>query len=169
MEPLRDLAEQLGTDDYCRYTKEGGYPLYQDGRFQRWLKSAELLEVGLRVPSRQQTMIATFDDQPTRILYFADDINVARRTMKELRLPHSWSTNLGEKVFYCFREELSHGLDAVNSDPVAMETIVVPGKEGQFKQVLRKLMTIYRITEENAQAAALNMALSGEASNLDWY
>ncbi|MBI2548961.1 hypothetical protein HYW21_06435 [Candidatus Woesearchaeota archaeon] len=138
---LKALFDILNDPVYCRYTDAGKYSVEEGGHLIT-LNPRELLEVGRSHP-REQVMIAYFGETPTRVLYVGEDSLSMQRTLDDLRLPTSWSSNLGEKVFYLFRVHLRD----INQGPVCSEQQVAEGKERQFELVLRRLIDIYRRSE----------------------
>lgn len=146
----------FNNSEYCRFTENGTYPAKKGGCIVA-LSPKELLEVGRNYPSREQIMIAYFGELPTRVLYFGEDANSMRKTLDDLRLPNSWPSNLGEKVFYLFKGHLG-GI----TGSVSLEQQVISGKEHQFGLVLKKLIDIYRASEQTRFHAAENATLSGE-------
>lgn len=154
---LKNLFDKLNDSVYCRFTEDGIYPTKEEYHSVE-LTPKELLEVGRTYPRREQVMIACFGETPTRILYFGEDANSMKRTLDDLRLPNSWPSNLGEKVFYLFKGHLRD----IDSGPVSLEQQVVSGKEHQFELVLKKLIEVYRASEQNKFYTAENTTLSGE-------
>ncbi|MFA6088345.1 MAG: hypothetical protein WC755_00645 [Candidatus Woesearchaeota archaeon] len=141
---LWDLFNRLEKSEYCRYTKDGKYYIEEENKIIT-LKPQELLEIGRTYPSREQVMIAYFDDDlPTRVLYFGENANMMQKTLDKLKLPKSWPSNLGEKVFYLFKGHL----EFINSGPVSLEQQVVSGIEHKFESIIKKLIDIYRTSEQ---------------------
>ncbi len=137
MGKLKDIYERLKTA-HCRYSRDKAYPTFEDGRPVE-LTPSEMLEVGRGLP-REHLFVAYFGDSPTRIAYAGEDVNSMLKTIEELRLPSSWPSNLGEKIFFRFRTHLRK----IESGPVHLEEQVVPGKEHQLEFVLRKLIRVYQ-------------------------
>ena len=101
MGTLKNLFDKLNDSEYCRFTENGIYPTEEGNRIVE-LRPKELLEIGRTYPLREQVMIAYFGETPTRVLYFGESTNSMKKTLNDLRLPNSWPSNLGEKVFYLF-------------------------------------------------------------------
>jgi hypothetical protein len=160
MGELKSLFDKLADLDYCRYSENGKYPV-EDGDNVIELTPKELLEVGKSYPAKEHIMIAYFGDEPTRVLYAGQNVISMKKTISDLRIPNSWPSNIGEKVFYLFR---SH-LEAIHSGSICLEQKVISGKEHQFGLVLKKLVALYRKSEEKAYAAALKSTLSGEITS----
>lgn len=145
MGALRNLADLLGESEYCVYSNTESYLSLEDNQIIR-LKPKELIKVGMIIPVKEQVLISCFDDLPTRVVYVGEDVEHMRKTVEKLRLPRSWSTNLGEKVFCLFNGHLKY----INSGPpVFLEYKVVSGKEHQFRVVLRKLIDMYKKEQES--------------------
>ena len=157
MGTLKNLFDNLNDSEYCRFTENGIYPTEEGNRIVE-LRPKELLEIGRTYPLREQVMIAYFGETPTRVLYFGESTNSMKKTLNDLRLPNSWPSNLGEKVFYLFGGHL----EDINSGPVSLEQQVISGKEHQFGLVLEKLINRYRVSEQTRFYAAENTNLSGE-------
>lgn len=168
MPRLKQLFDRINDPKYSRYNLSGTYPTQIEGRIVV-LKPQELLEVGRTYPSKEQVMIAYFGRAPTRVLYFGEDADSMNKTLNALRLPNSWPSNLGEKVFYLFRSHLRNILDRNNlintpSGPVSLEQQVISGKEHQLGFVLGRLIEIYRMSEPKIYAAE-KATLSGGVCN----
>jgi len=144
---LKDLFDRLNDLEYCKYSKDGMYPVNEGERIIE-LRCKELLEVGRSYPTKEHVMVAYFGTAPTRILYFGENANSMKKTLDDLRLPNSWPSNLGEKVFYLFKCNLENA----NFGPISLEQQVVSGKEHQFELVLKKLINIYRTSEKTSAA-----------------
>jgi|TARA_Y100000310_G_scaffold213698_1_gene214646 hypothetical protein len=160
MGKLKNLFDGLNSSEYCRFTENGIYPTKEGNRIVE-LRPKELLEIGRTYPCKEHLMIAYFGETPTRVLYFGENANSMNKVVDDLRLPNSWPSNLGEKVFYLFRGHL----EDINSGPVSLEQQVISGKEYQFGLVLNKLIDIYRASEQTEFYAAKNSTLSGEVLN----
>jgi hypothetical protein len=144
MGKLKDLFDKLNDAEHCRYNDNGRYPVLEENKIIN-LKPIELLEVGRTYPSREHIIIACFGDNPTRVQYFGEDVALMKNTLKNLKLPNSWPSNLGEKVFYLFKGHLND----VASGSISLEQQVIPGKEHQFEMVLKKFTEIYKASESN--------------------
>lgn len=126
------------SDAHCRYSQNAICPVLQDGGVE-YVVAKELLEIGRNEPSQEHLMIAYFGDRPTRVTYSGENPGSMSKTVARLKLPRGYPSNLGEKVFYLFRQQLA---DA-KTGPILFEVQVTPGKEHQFSHVLRKLVAVY--------------------------
>ena len=132
---LYGLFRKLNDPEYSRYSRDAIYNSI-DGKV---LKPLELLEVVQTCPAIERVAVAYFEEGPTRVMYAGENADSMRETVDNLRLPTSWPSNIGEKVFYCFRDTLK-GV----SGPVALEQEVVSGKVPRLELVLNKLIETYR-------------------------
>jgi len=158
MHKLKKVFNDLNNTTYCRYSTDRSYPTKINGKTVL-LTPLELLEVVHDNP-REHVMIAYFDKEPTRILYFGEDVNSMKKSLEDLKLPNSWPSNLGEKIFYRFRDHL----DNIDSGPVSLEDKVVPGKEHQFELILRRLIEIYQTLDESHYNGENATSLGGVAN-----
>ena len=134
---LYRLFKELDDLEHCAYSRNGTY--YDiDGNA---LKPIELLTVQRAQPVREFVAVAVLEEEWTRVLYTGENADSMKETVYKLRVPNSWPSNLGEKVFYLFRNELKY---LCGPDPVTLEEEVIPGKERQFRLVLKKLTEVYR-------------------------
>ena len=99
----------------------------------------ELLELSTNSSKMESVLIGTFNEEPTRVLYVGLDINSMKSTIDKLKLPNSWPSNIGEKVFYRYKEQL----DNYASGSISIEQSVISGKEVKFEMVFKKLIDIY--------------------------
>jgi|GEM_PF-4493548 hypothetical protein len=143
MPKLTALYTDLGASPHCRYSTSVFYPVTHNGSLG-YLLLDELLEIG-RDFSREQVSIArSGDDSPLRVAYAGEDSFSMLETLAKLKLPSSWPSNLGEKVFYLFKRNLMR----VPGGPVRLEQLVRPGSEEQLNFVLRRLLEIYDSDEK---------------------
>jgi len=145
---LKNLFDKLNDSAYCRYNKEGVYPI-KEGNHILELKPKELLEVGRTYPSREHVMIAYFGEKPTRVLYFGENAKSMKKTIERLRIP-SYPSNLGERIFHWFKGHLEAEIGG-NPGPISLEQQVVSDKEHQFELVLRKFLWVYSGKEINSE------------------
>tara|TARA_Y100000034_G_C6889645_1_gene409059 strand:- start:777 stop:1400 length:624 start_codon:yes stop_codon:yes gene_type:complete len=136
---LKNLYDKLNDPNHCEYKTNSEFHIIENNQIKS-IAALELLKV-FRYSPRECICIGCFEDNlDTRINYSVDDVNSMKDTIQRLRLPNSWPSNLGEKVFYHFR---SH-LEGKKSDPIYLEQKVVNGKERGFLFVLKKIIDIYQ-------------------------
>jgi len=135
---LERLSMEFCDSDFIRYTPNGYFPNFDE---ESCIRTKELLELGRNYPRREHLMIGTFEDGNTRVIYAGEDVRSMRETVEALKLPKSWPTNIGEKVFYLFRGELKK----IETGSVCLEQEVTPGDEHQFRHVIKNLLNVYRV------------------------
>ena len=135
--PLYKVFKELNDLEYCTYTS----PLEYFTLGEDCLKAIECLEVAKEGVYSERVTVATFEDGMTRVMY-AGEVESMKQTLEDLRLPRRSAENLGERVFYHFKDLLR---DASGS--IILEVGVIPGKERHFRVVLRNLVAIYRNSE----------------------
>ena len=133
-ENIKTLEQYL----FLNYSVNAEYLAQISGEV-RILKAQELLEIGINQPRKERVIIASFKQEPLRVLYIGEDAASMEKTLQELKLPKSWPSNLGEKVFYVFKTCISENPEG----PIGLELELVQGKEHQLKPVLEKLVEIY--------------------------
>lgn len=136
---LKALFDKLNDHEFSRYTENGIYAIEEDNIIE--LKPKELLEIRRTYPCKENVMIAYFDEDVTRILYFGEDIKSMKKTLSDLRLP-SYPSNLGETVFKIIKQNLEKY--SLQNNSLALEQKVFSGLEHQFELVLKKFIHIYR-------------------------
>jgi len=139
MLPLQKIHATLHNPEICRYSTHASYPVDNDGEILE-KHVLELLELGITYPKREHVLIGYFGNSRTVITYAGEDAESMKKTMHSLRLPNSWPSSLGEKVFYLFRGHLKH----MRSGPVSLQQDVIPGNEHQLEFVLQKLLQVYQ-------------------------
>lgn len=159
MKTLKYLFNKLNDLEFCRYSEKGKYPVEKDEQIIM-LSVDELLEIGQSFPYREHMLIANFEtENKLRILYCGENAFSMKKNIDNLKLPKSYPSNLGEKVFYIFRDYL----EDINSGSISLEQQVASGKEHQLEFVLRKLIEIYKNNQKNY--AASKKESSGEILN----
>lgn len=156
---LQGIFERLNDRIFCRYTRNGDYPIAGEDGEIILLHPLELLEVGKQYP-KEHVMLAYFGDKPTRVRYFGEDTESMKETIKNMRLPRNWSDNLGERVFIGFRDTL----EDMPQGYISLEQRIRTGKEVHFRHLFKKLIAVYKEHDALLQAAS-NSVLSGETSN----
>jgi len=137
MRPLKELFDVLNNRDHCVYASPGSYAT-PSGQCVEGFTCLESLEVFRDSPHERVTIGYFGKGSPTRISFVGEDAKAMKETIESIGLPSSWPENMGEKVFYGFRQALK-GLDG----SVHLEQEVAPGKENQLRLVLEKLVGIY--------------------------
>lgn len=138
MQRLERLYRRLGGDNLV-YLKDGEYITVERNKVLT-LYPSELLKFSRQSPI-ECVIVACFNDEiPTRIIYAGENAISMKKTIESLRIPRFPPENLGELVFYIFRQEIN----GFNKEmPVSLEQLVKPGKEEQFFLVLKKLLHVY--------------------------
>jgi hypothetical protein len=139
MKNLKNLFDRLDNIAYCKFYENKIYHFEKNGHIKK-LTSKEMLEIGSLYSNKEQVVIANFGELPTRISYFGENVRTMKKTLHNLKLPKSWSSNLGEKVFYLFNGHL----EDIKTGPIYLEQKVISGKEHQFEMVFKKLIQYYQ-------------------------
>lgn len=118
---LEPIARNLDSD-YCDYFDCGNY---------------EALEIHTQ---NEKLVVDYFGGEVLTQVRFSGDVKRIKRTVDYLKIPTSWPSNLGEKVFYRFRQSL----EDLDEGEVTIQQDLKPGKEHQLKNVLNRLVDYYK-------------------------
>src|SRR3989338_10731611 len=128
MGKLKPLFERLNCSKHCIYKKDSKYLSVEDGRIVE-LHAKETIELSKENPYEFLSIACFGDDAPTRVMYAGYDSLSMKQTVDSLRIPRFPPENLGELVFYVFRQKIA---DFNGEIPVSLEQLVKHGKEEQF-------------------------------------
>lgn len=127
MGKLQELYDRLGNQSVCSIALE---PAKTGQKEVLTLKKSKTPEETITIQEVEEGIL--------RITYEGKPYDM-QQTLRELRLPNSIPTNLGEKVFYIFRGILQN-----EKDPkTPLQQDIVAGKEHQLDFVLKKLIACY--------------------------
>jgi hypothetical protein len=119
------------------------------------IRIGEVLAIRRNSSPVEEVRITDFGDDPTRLQYMGEADSM-RKTVQDLRIPNSWPSNLGEKVFYLFRDHLAD----MDPGPVMFEKEINPDRVLRLELVLKKLIGLYGSTNPEGHAAT-NVTLLG--------
>jgi hypothetical protein len=141
MNMLENLFHSLGAYSNIAYAPHAAM-VSKRGKDIEVLSPVELIALERSTPKESLFVVyhaIGHSEGSLRMMFLGEDSAAMLATVKELRLPRSWPSNMGERAFYNFQQALNH----VPRGPVQLEQMLPQGSEWHLSLILRKLARVY--------------------------